>query len=623
MWFFGGNPRQIVAKVKLIVRYMLSRFCDQPAMAAPGPAEAAVNQSSQRFPPALSGVQCSGASRASRRMPPVTDGVAEQRTDPPRHPDCVAIAVEFGHDFARFCRTARLAGMFDHAALRFGVLSSVVIATAQLACAASVAPEPDPAWQIGVPVAATGFVWREDAPVVRALGHLPGGPARTAAYGSNAAGQIVGESAVAGGSHAVLWRNGADMTDLGDLPGGAVAAVARAIDATGENVVGRGRTEAGDRAFLWTEETGMVDLNDRIAPGSGLVLREALAVDAAGRVAGRAEGEEGRDRAFLWDPHAGLVDLSGTEQAAERFAEILALGPDGAAVGRAVREGRDRPVLWLPEAGLLDLGDLPGGAESGVAHGIDATGRVVGRSATALGEHAFLWDARYGMRDLNDLVPGAGDRVLLGALGIDAAGRIVAYGRTGGSIRFFLLRPTASATVTPAAFRTGPPSEAFTVTDLGEFVLSLDGPPVLSIDPAGGVVGRCDAGAGACPDLTGGAARTALGELRALLPESYPGEARSSGLSAGTGRAEMGADLRSTGTAPQPRRTARRTTPSLFGNRSSGSFASGSGGGGQDGFSGRAAPPPLAPVPLPPAGPALVVALGGLGWLRLRRVRDT
>ena len=91
----------------------------------------------------------------------------------------------------------------------------------------------------------------------------------TAAHGSNAAGWTVGEGPVDGGSHAILWVDGAEPRDLGDLPGGAIAAVARAGQ--------RGRTGGRARAPPKTEtvpssgpkRAGMRDLTLLAEAGAG------------------------------------------------------------------------------------------------------------------------------------------------------------------------------------------------------------------------------------------------------------------------------------------------------------------------------------------------------------------
>jgi probable HAF family extracellular repeat protein len=72
---------------------------------------------------------------------------------------------------------------------------------------------------------------------------------------------IVGETGFAanGNREAFLW-DGSQMRGLGDLPGGGFRSSALAVSADGSIVVGRGTTDRGDEAFIWTADTGMVNL---------------------------------------------------------------------------------------------------------------------------------------------------------------------------------------------------------------------------------------------------------------------------------------------------------------------------------------------------------------------------
>jgi MYXO-CTERM domain-containing protein len=69
------------------------------------------------------------------------------------------------------------------------------------------------------------------------------------------------------------------MVALGDLPGGEFWSYANAVSADGSVVVGSGRVGtgvAGDRAFRWTQATGMVQLD--VMPGA----QRTVALDASG-----------------------------------------------------------------------------------------------------------------------------------------------------------------------------------------------------------------------------------------------------------------------------------------------------------------------------------------------------
>ncbi|KPF52143.1 hypothetical protein D621_11930 [beta proteobacterium AAP51] len=95
------------------------------------------------------------------------------------------------------------------------------------------------------------FIWQATTGT-RSLGHL--GAGTSAALALNDFGQVVGSSRLAGASAdvAMLWREGAGMSNLSALAGAGV----NPVEATGINsfaqVVGTASTSAGSRAFLMT-----------------------------------------------------------------------------------------------------------------------------------------------------------------------------------------------------------------------------------------------------------------------------------------------------------------------------------------------------------------------------------
>ncbi len=107
------------------------------------------------------------------------------------------------------------------------------------------------------------------------------------------------------------------FTGLGDLPGGEVSSVARAVSADGSTVVGRGTSASGEEAFRWTLSGGMVGLGD--LPGGGF-LSNARSVSADGSaVVGSGTSASGLE-AFRWTLSGGMVGLGDAHRqvAAER-----------------------------------------------------------------------------------------------------------------------------------------------------------------------------------------------------------------------------------------------------------------------------------------------------------------
>jgi probable HAF family extracellular repeat protein len=209
---------------------------------------------------------------------------------------------------------------------------------------------------------------------IRELPPLVGDTASTA-FAVNKRGQAVGFSIGRGGEQAVVWAADDSVTAL---PGasGAQASRARGINEKGD-AVGSLTTGSGFRAILWPSGGSAQDLGT--LPGH--TTSEAVAVNA------RAD----------------------------------AVGYSADAIG-----GR-RAVLWPSGGTIVDLGTLPGG-DSSQSLGINKRGDVVGVSTSALGSRAFIWTPTAGLLDLNDLIaPSA--FVLTQAVGINAAGDIVAIGR--------------------------------------------------------------------------------------------------------------------------------------------------------------------------------------------------
>jgi probable HAF family extracellular repeat protein len=99
--------------------------------------------------------------------------------------------------------------------------------------------------------------------------------------------------------------------------------------------------------------------------------------------------------------------------------------------------------------GDISLGSL--GGTNGVANALNNANDVVGWSQTASGaQHAFVY-SNGTMQDLNLLIPSSANINLTSAVGIDASGRIVAYGTdASGQTDEFLLTPLISPVPEPS-----------------------------------------------------------------------------------------------------------------------------------------------------------------------------
>lgn len=200
-------------------------------------------------------------------------------------------------------------------------------------------------WIVGHSALATGssmraFLWRNGT--MSDLGTLGGASSRAEAI--NASGQVVGTSQTnTGDPHATLFNLGPagevlSRLDLGVLQGRGSSALDIADNGT---IVG----VSGDRAFRWSGGT-LVDLNSTIAPDLSWVLTKATAIDNAGRIAG--EGRHfGQRRGFLLVPrNAGDINADGKVDGADI---AIVLGNWGPCKGCSADINND---------GLIDGADL-------------------------------------------------------------------------------------------------------------------------------------------------------------------------------------------------------------------------------------------------------------------------
>jgi probable HAF family extracellular repeat protein len=120
-------------------------------------------------------------------------------------------------------------------------------------------------------------------------------------------------------------------------------------------------------------------------------------------------------------------------------------------VGESAAASRPHAFLWksfIPNdflGSMFDLGDLPGGNDQSVAHGINSRGQVVGEGSVASGPHAFLWspnspnDTTGTLTDLGDL---AGSGGISSARDINGHGIVVGHSGRTGFERAFVWMPT-------------------------------------------------------------------------------------------------------------------------------------------------------------------------------------
>jgi probable HAF family extracellular repeat protein len=272
------------------------------------------------------------------------------------------------------------------------------------------------------------------------------------AYGINNAGQIVGGSYTAGDAayRATLWSNGS-INDLGSLGRNSVA---YGINNEGQ-VVGRSgvANDTASRATLWSNGS-ITDLGTLGGSSSN-----AYAINDAAQVVGNSgvvgysdiNGNTSASHATLWS-NGSITDL-GTLGGAYSSANAINNAGQVAGTSNIVRNiDPFHATLWS-NGSITDLGTLEGFASGSGARAINNAGQVVGSSSSYIpgppygssASRATLWSNGVA-KDLNSFLDAAtveAGWVMTAAVGINDNGWIVgsAYNETGQKQHAFLLTP--------------------------------------------------------------------------------------------------------------------------------------------------------------------------------------
>lgn len=256
------------------------------------------------------------------------------------------------------------------------------------------------------------FLWSPSGLVD--LGTL-GGQVSSAA-GLNDLGHVVGTSEVPNGPpHMFVYANGR-MQDIGNF--GSDLVEARDINNAGQIVGLYRRTWPEYRAFSYANGS-MMDLGDL-----GADPAYAADINNQGDITGGAglanAGQQARVHAYLYRDGT-MRDLGGFGAPGAGSSFASAINEEGDVVGTALGgSGEERAFLWRDNV-MYNLGTL-GGASSAAAD-INEAGQVVGASDGT----AFLFEAG-AMANLNELVTPIPGWHLTNAVAINDRGQILAYG---------------------------------------------------------------------------------------------------------------------------------------------------------------------------------------------------
>jgi probable HAF family extracellular repeat protein len=264
------------------------------------------------------------------------------------------------------------------------------------------------------------------------LGTLGG--SRSAAYGINNNGDVVGWAFTKDESpHAFLYSNN-HMTDLGTL--GAPESYAFGINDS-DQIVGStaGVGDAHDQAFLYANGT----MNYLSNLGSG--DSRAYSINANGQIVGYANGQRG----FLYQngSKTDLGDLGGRWPAS--FA--LSINDLGQIVGwsDASKPGASQSLIhaFLYSSGnMIDIGKSGDENIGSGASDINNNGQIVG----SFGGHAYIYSDGT-MDNLEDLIDPSAGWYLSAAAAINNSGQIVGNGFYNNENHLFLLTPVPEPSV--------------------------------------------------------------------------------------------------------------------------------------------------------------------------------
>ncbi|MCW7541261.1 hypothetical protein OOT46_25960 [Aquabacterium sp. A7-Y] len=275
-------------------------------------------------------------------------------------------------------------------------------------------------------------LWGRDGRA-QALPHLPAsGGWEQQAYGINQRGQIVGWEETFGSNRepwpgrfrAVLWAAGGDVKALPDLerPGHRKSAFAQAINDLGD-VVG----ESSGRAVLWDHRGGVRDLGSLPTYPQGRVSVRAInnARQVVGFAAVTVQNAGTGERAFLWSEATGMQDLGAHLGPPNMSSQANAINEQGQVVGETrSSDGRREAFVWSKHEGLLRLG----GPRNAYSHANDINNE--GQVAGSLNDEAILWSRSGGLQRLKDLIdptdPLGQDIRLYNAYAINDKGEVTA-----------------------------------------------------------------------------------------------------------------------------------------------------------------------------------------------------
>ncbi|MFM7440425.1 MAG: PEP-CTERM sorting domain-containing protein [Snowella sp.] len=186
---------------------------------------------------------------------------------------------------------------------------------------------------------------------------------------------------------AYRWTQETGRVPLGNLGNNSLDTLASAVSADGSVIVGlSGNANGHEEAFRWTQETGMMGLgfltNDIDINANGNSKANEVSADGS-VVIGSSRGAYGGDKAFRWTQETGMMDLGSLDPnvASSTAKDVSADG--SIVVGYSYNVNSNKEAFrWTQETGMVSL------KETLIGKGLDVSGWSL-TSANAISADGF------------------------------------------------------------------------------------------------------------------------------------------------------------------------------------------------------------------------------------------
>ncbi len=249
-------------------------------------------------------------------------------------------------------------------------------------------------------------------------------------------------------NRAVRWTSPTSVQSLGTV-GTDNYSEARGVNSDGSVIVGTSATIGSlnsNRAFRWTSDGGSSGTMTSLGVLPSGTISFANSVSGDGSVVAGWGSVNNVERAFRWTEATGMHDLGVV--AGFESANAQSVSANGSTIvgysGDLYGSTGSRGFRWTLDGGMQSLGVLPGGEFSAAFASNSDGSSIVGTSTSTLGDRATLWTPSLGLVDLNTYLPSLGADLtgwtLNSAYGTSLDGSVIAgVGQFNGQTRAFVV----------------------------------------------------------------------------------------------------------------------------------------------------------------------------------------